>query len=119
MHGVVLAASRDSGELLWSLPVQFQQLERELPGEWPFLQFAAQVLSPARPANDRSASRAWSLLLIEKADGRALYEATVPGRDGTHGWLSEPDQHTIHLATGSIKVSLHFSADPPPPPKSE
>lgn len=119
VHGVVLAASRDSGELLWSLPVQFQQLERELPGEWPFLQFAAQVLSPARPANDRSASRAWSLLLIEKADGRALYEATVPGRDGTHGWLSEPDQHTIHLATGSIKVSLHFSADPPPPPKSE
>jgi hypothetical protein len=124
VHGVVLAASRATGELEWRVHVQYQQLHRELPGGWPMLVLASQVHFPARTEPERKSSRIWNMLLIEKATGRVLYETTAGGSIERYGWMSDPEQHAIYLAAGAIKVTLQFSNPPaepeqPPPPNPD
>ena len=114
VHGVVLAVSKQTGGLQWSVPVPNQQWHRGLPGKWPFLMLSTGVVAPSR----ESPKRSWSLLLLEKSTGRVLLETTVAGRSEQHGWLSEPERHRIHLATGSIKTTLEFS-DPSAEPPAE
>jgi len=115
VHGVVLAASRVTGQLQWSVPVQYQQLHRELPGGWPMLVLASQVHFPARTEPERKSSRLWTMLLLEKATGRVLYESSAAGGAERYLWASDPEHQTIHLAAGAIKVALQFGDQPPEP----
>ncbi|MBL8849634.1 MAG: hypothetical protein JNG89_08115, partial [Planctomycetaceae bacterium] len=115
VHGVVLAASRATGKLEWRVPVQYQQLHRELPGGWPMLVLASQVHFPARTEPERKSSRIWNMLLLEKSTGRVLYETTAGSGIERYGWTSNPEQHTIDLAAGAIKVSLQFDKPAPQP----
>jgi hypothetical protein len=122
VNGVVMAASRSSGEIEWTVPVQLQRLHRDVPGRWPFLLFSSQVENSTRPERGRSAVKSSTLLLLEKASGRILFENTTAGRDEPRGWVSDPDEHRIRLGLGTGTVSLKFSdvpvsetAEEPPP----
>ncbi|MFO1095536.1 MAG: PQQ-binding-like beta-propeller repeat protein, partial [Planctomycetaceae bacterium] len=121
VNGVVAAAARGSGELVWTVPVQRQLLHRDIPGGWPFLVLGTWSAPPGRTANERTATSTCTALLLEKSSGRILMETTAPGRDSSLGWQSEPAQHTIHLSVGSIKSTIEFGEPPAPkdPPESK
>jgi len=76
----------------------------------------SQAPSPDNDEPARKPGRAWTMLLLEKSTGRVLYESTATGSVERYGWLSDPEQHTIHLAAGAIRASLRFSAAPVDPP---
>lgn len=125
VHGSIVAASRSTGDIQWSVPVEFQQLQQDVPGAWPFLVLSSQVSTPARAENGRSASRASTLLLLDKATGRVLFESTVNGREERQGWVSDPTEHRVRLGLGTGTVLLQFgeaaapNPDLPPPPPSK
>lgn len=108
VHGSIVAASRTTGEVQWSVPVEFQRLQRDVPGAWPFLVLSSQVSTPARAENGRSASRESTLLLLMKASGRVLFESTVSGAADRQGWISDPAEHRIRLGLGAGTVLLQF-----------
>ena len=106
VYGHVLAVSKPTGSIEWTVPVveHPMQLHRDNPGRWPFLMLSTRNLTPGSEPPKLS----WSLLLLDKATGRPLLEKTVDGRAEQHGWLSDPERQRIHLAAGTVKVTLRF-----------
>jgi len=116
VNGIVMAASRATGDIEWSVPVQLQRWHQELPGHWPFLLFSANAQKASKAEGGRSAAWSSTMLLLEKSSGRVLFESTTPGREERRGWISDPDEHRIRLGHGAGTVSLTFSETAPAEP---
>jgi len=119
VNGIVMAASRATGDIQWSVPVQLQRWHHDLPGRWPFLLFSSNVQRIAKSESGRAATWSSALLLLEKRSGRVLFEGTSPGREERRGWVSDPDEHRVRLGFGSGAVSLTFSDSAPTEPDAD
>jgi outer membrane protein assembly factor BamB len=122
VNGPVYAIDRTTGAVLWSQPVEQQQLVTGIPGDWPILPFATQLARPTSPDAARQAGRAVEIVLLDKGTGRILYHGEKSGQLDRLAWRSEPSVHRLTLFAGPGAVALQFAqaaAEGESPPKPE
>jgi outer membrane protein assembly factor BamB len=119
MQGHVHAFARSDGAHLWSREVKHQAIQLEQPGELPVLLFACQIYR-RDPATNRGATY-FSVLCLDKRDGRILFEHETTTGSAHCDALGNPSDRTVTLEMTQQTVTLTFGAPQPsgseePPP---
>ena len=120
INGLLHGFDRQTGELVYSTPVENRSLTFNQPADLPVLVFASQIYRTAAMRNTGEAAmpRA-AILCIDKRTGRVVYDEQSAGPITTIELLGDPDQHQVTLKTIRAAVRMTFTDDPWPPPSAQ
>jgi len=117
IRGQISLYNRQTGAPLWQRPAEVDQKPLMLtqPVDLPLLAF---VGITTRRRDQRGGGGAISMLVLEKATGRLLYQnddLPPSGRSKCVVRVADPQQHTVAIEMAGKAINLKFTAMPRPP----
>jgi outer membrane protein assembly factor BamB len=120
INGLVHGFDRQSGQLVYSTPVENRSLTFNQPADLPVLVFASQIYRSSALHNNsgEAAMPRAAVLCIDKRTGQVVYNEQSAGPITTVELQGDPDQHQMTLKTIRTAVRLTFTDQPWPPPSA-
>ncbi|HEX3871754.1 MAG TPA: hypothetical protein VHV77_15025, partial [Pirellulales bacterium] len=112
IHGNVYGFDRNSGDLIFTTPVDGRSLTFHQPAELPVLMFAAQVY---KQRSNREKAPEVAILCIDKRTGRVAYESRETGPVNLVELIGDAQRHEVIVRTNRGAVRLTFTDEPWPP----
>ncbi len=112
VHGTVYGIDRQTGEQLWSAEVERQGLVLDQPADLPVLAFASNTYERLTNNRPPRTSQYWSVLCLDKRDGRVLHQERSTGQINNFDLAAEPEKNMVSLYLPKDTITMIFTGKP-------